>query len=262
MRVRCRDLSLAYPTHAGETGALAGVTLELAGSEFVCLVGPSGCGKSTLLKLLAGLLEPTAGALEVELEPERDRLPRALVFQDHCVYPWMTVLDNVAFGLEFRALRNGERHRLAREFIDQVGLSAFADSFPRELSVGMRQRVSLARAFVADPQILLMDEPFAALDALTKLVLQEELLRMWGRRRPLIVYVTHDLAEAVLLGDRVLVLSGRPGTVLLDVPVPLPRPRNLQDRGRPEVAAIEQRIWSVLEGDVRRALDAGDGGAR
>ena len=257
MTVRCRGISLDYPTHAGETAALADLSLDLAAGELVCVVGPSGCGKSTLLKLLAGLLEPSAGTLTVELEPDRDRLPRALVFQDHCVYPWMTVEENVAFGLEFRALGRAEKRRLAREFIDQVGLSAFAGSYPRELSVGMRQRVSLARAFVADPQILLMDEPFAALDALTKLVLQEELLRMWGRQRSLIVYVTHDLAEAVLLGDRVLVLSGRPGTLLLDLRVPLARPRNLQDRTRPEVVEIEQRLWSVLEPAVRRALDGG-----
>jgi NitT/TauT family transport system ATP-binding protein len=257
--VRCRDVSLAYPTRTGETAALDRVSLDLAGSEFVCLVGPSGCGKSTLLKLIAGLLEPSAGELAVELEPERDRLPRALVFQDHCVFPWMTVEENVAFGLEFRGLRNGERHRLAGEFIAQVGLSSFSGSFPRELSVGMRQRVSLARAFVANPQILLMDEPFAALDALTKLVLQEELVRMWSTHRTMIVYVTHDLAEAVLLGDRVLVMSGRPGRILLDVRVPLARPRNLQDRARPEVVEIEQRLWRALERDVRRALDEGAG---
>jgi NitT/TauT family transport system ATP-binding protein len=256
MEIRCRDLSLDYSGRNGSTAALRGVSLELAGSEFVALVGPSGCGKSTLLKLLAGLLVPSSGSLEVRLEPEADRLGCALVFQDHCVFPWMTVLDNVAFGLEFRKLGRTERHRRARAFIDQVGLAEFADAYPHELSVGMRQRVSLARAFVANPQILLMDEPFASLDALTKLVLQEELLRLWLQHRSLIVYVTHDLAEAVLLGDRVVVMSGRPGTVRMDVPVPLPRPRNLLDRSHPEVVAIERRLWSALEPEVRAGLRA------
>jgi NitT/TauT family transport system ATP-binding protein len=256
MNVSCDRVSLTYPTQSGSTDALDDVSVDLGGSQFVCLVGPSGCGKSTLLKLLAGLIEPSTGDVRVRMEPDGDRLPRALVFQDHCVFPWMTVADNVAFGLEFSGLPLRERRLRARQFIDQVDLTAFADSYPRELSVGMRQRVSLARAFIANPQLLLMDEPFASLDALTKLVLQEELLKMWGRHRALIVYVTHDLAEAVLLGDRVLVMSGRPGSIVLDIPISLPRPRNLQDRGRQEIATIEQRLWSALEKDVRESLDS------
>ncbi|HEX9800202.1 MAG TPA: ABC transporter ATP-binding protein [Thermoanaerobaculia bacterium] len=259
MEARCRDLSLAYPGRNGSTVALRDVSFELAGHEFVALVGPSGCGKSTLLKLLARLLEPSTGALEVRLEPAPDRLPCALVFQDHCVFPWMSVLENVAFGLEFRRLPRAERHRQARAFIEQVGLGEFVDALPHELSVGMRQRVSLARAFVANPQILLMDEPFAALDALTKLVLQEELLRLWQRHRSLVVYVTHDLAEAVLLSDRVLVMSGRPGTIRMQVPIPLTRPRNLVDRGHAEVVEIERRLWAALEPEVRAGLGAAGG---
>jgi len=168
----------------------------------------------------------------------------------------MSVLENVAFGLEFRRLPRAERHRRARAFIEQVGLAEFADAYPHELSVGMRQRVSLARAFVANPQILLMDEPFAALDALTKLVLQEELLRLWQLHRSLVVYVTHDLAEAVLLSDRVLVMSGRPGTIRMEVPIPLARPRNLVDRVHDEVVAIERRLWAALEPEVRAGLGA------
>jgi NitT/TauT family transport system ATP-binding protein len=254
-QVICRGLSLTYPTRSGSIAALEDVSLELGRDEFVCLVGPSGCGKTTLLKLLAGLLEPTSGSAEIELEPDPERLPKALVFQDHCVFPWMSVLENVVFGLEFRRMARAEKIRLAREMIRQVGLTPFADSYPHELSVGMRQRVALARAYVAEPQILLMDEPLAALDALTKLVLQEELLRLWRRHRSLIVYVTHDLAEAVLLGDRVLVMSGRPGSILLDVPIPLERPRNLQDRSRAEIVELEQRLWHALEPEVRRGLE-------
>ena len=254
MGVRCDSVSLVYQTRTGLTAALDDVSLAVDSSEFVCLVGPSGCGKTSLLKVLAGLIEPSEGRLTVSLEPDKERLPRALVFQDHCVFPWMSVLENVSFGLEFRSMPRAEKHAQALEFIDQVGLAAFADNYPHELSVGMRQRVSLARAFVTNPQMLLMDEPFAALDALTKLVLQEELLRMWSRSRALIVYVTHDLTEAVLLGDRVFVMSGRPGSILMDVSIPLPRPRNLQDRGRQEIVDIEQHLWSALEKDVREGL--------
>lgn len=258
MEIRSEEVSLVYPTRSGSTAALENISLSLGQSEFVCIVGPSGCGKSTLLKLFAGLLDPTSGKLTVKLEPDPERLPCALVFQDHCVFPWMNVLDNVAFGLEFAPMTRQDRHRLAHEFIDQVGLKAFADSYPHELSVGMRQRVSLARAFVANPQILLMDEPFASLDALTKLILQEELLKMWNQHRSLIVYVTHDLAEAILLGDRVLVMSGRPGSISEEIPVPLSRPRNLQDRACLEVVEIEQHLWSVLEKDVRDSLGVGE----
>jgi NitT/TauT family transport system ATP-binding protein len=258
MEIRCDGVTLAYPTRAGRpTLALADVTLSLGASELVCLVGPSGCGKSSLLKILAGLLPPTSGSIDARFAPDQDRLTRALVFQNHCVFPWMNVLDNVAFGLEWRDLAAAEKHQLARSFIDQVGLGAFARSFPHELSVGMRQRVALARAFVANPQLLLLDEPFASIDALTKLVLQEELLRMWARHRSLILYVTHDLVEAALLADRVLVMSGRPGTIVLDVPVPLSRPRDLQDRGNPQVAAVARRLWSALEPEVRRELAQG-----
>ena len=258
MRICCEDVSLVYPTRAGSTPALEGVSLELRGSELVCLVGPSGCGKSSLLKVLAGLVEPTAGSVSVELEPDGSRLPRAMVFQDHCVFPWMTVLENVVFGLEYRRTSRREKRQLALDFIEQVGLGSFAANYPHELSVGMRQRVALARTFVTNPQVLLMDEPFAALDALTKLVLQEELLKMWADHRALIVYVTHDLAEAILLADRVLVMSGRPGTILDEIEVPLPRPRDLQDRGHPEVAELERRLWSRLEDDVRRGLETSE----
>lgn len=247
-------VSLDYPTRSGPTSALRDVSLTVAQSEFVCLVGPSGCGKSTLLKLLAGLLEPTTGEITVDLQADGDRLPCALVFQDHCVFPWMTVLENVAFGLEFTSMTRADRHRQAFEFIEQVGLAGFAGSYPYELSVGMRQRVSLARAFVARPQMLLMDEPLAALDALTKLILQEDLLKTWNQQRPLIVYVTHDLTEAILLGDRVLIMSGRPGTILEEVEIPFARPRNLQERINPKITEIEKHLWSVLEDDVRHSM--------
>jgi NitT/TauT family transport system ATP-binding protein len=256
VHIHCDKVSLEYATRSGSVSALRDVSLTVSQSEFVCLVGPSGCGKTTLLKLLAGLLEPTTGEVTVDLKPDSDRLPCALVFQDHCVFPWMTVLDNVAFGLEFKRMPRSDRHEQALEFIEQVGLGDFAKSYPNELSVGMRQRVSLARAFVARPQILLMDEPLAALDALTKHILQEDLLTTWNRHRPLIVYVTHDLTEAILMGDRIVIMSGRPGTILEEIEIPFSRPRNLQERSHPEIAEIERHLWSVLEAHVRHSMDS------
>jgi NitT/TauT family transport system ATP-binding protein len=166
----------------------------------------------------------------------------------------MSVLDNVAFGLEMRGVRRQERHDRARAFIEQVGLAAFAKSFPHQLSVGMRQRVGIARAFVTDPQMLLMDEPFGALDAQTKLVLQQELLRIWKDHQKLVVYVTHDIEEAILLGDRVLVMTGQPGRIREEISIPLGRPRDPVSSQRPDMMEIKWHIWKLLEEEVRKSL--------
>jgi len=254
MGLHCRNLFLRYQGQAGEVSALEDVSLELGNEEFVCIVGPSGCGKTTLLKLMAGLLQPSEGEIEVDTGPTNGRPKNALAFQEHALFPWMSVLDNVAFGLRMQGVRKKESHARAKAFIDQVGLTRFTRSYPHELSVGMRQRASIARAFVADPEVLLMDEPFGSLDALTKLVLQEELLRIWSEHRKLVVYVTHDIEEAVLMGDRVLVMSGRPGRILEEIPIPLPRPRDLLDREHPEIAKIRARVWKFLEVEVRKNL--------
>ncbi len=254
MGFSCQHISKAYPTPHGAVPALEDVTFSVAEQEFVCIVGPSGCGKTTLLKIIAGLLQPTAGRIVFGAEPVDGRPRNAMVFQEHGLFPWMTVLDNVAFGLETRGVGRGERRARARDFIAQVGLAAVAERYPHQLSVGMRQRVSLARAFVTDPQMLLMDEPFGSLDALTKLVLQEELLRIWKDHQKLIVYVTHDIEEAVLLGDRVLVMTGGHGRIREDIPIHLPRPRDLVSRGQPDVMELEWHIWKILEDEVRQSL--------
>jgi NitT/TauT family transport system ATP-binding protein len=230
------------------------VTFSVGEQEFICIVGPSGCGKTTLLKLIAGLLKPTSGRIIFGARPADGRPRSALVFQEHGLFPWMTVLDNVAFGLEMRGVGREERRARARAFIEQVGLASFAHSYPYELSVGMRQRVGITRAFVADPQILLMDEPFGSLDAQTRLVLQEELLRIWKDYQKLVVYVTHDIEEAVLLGDRVLVMTGRPGSIREEILIPLGRPRDLSAREQPEVMEIKWHIWKMLEDEVRKSL--------
>jgi len=248
---RCEGVGLSYPSPRGTVEALADVSFAARDHEFVCVVGPSGCGKTTLLKILAGLLSPTTGALRFD----DDNPPvSALVFQEHGLYPWMTVRDNVAFGLERQGLPRRERRAAATAFIDRVGLGAFGDRYPHELSGGMRQRVGIARALVSEGGLLLMDEPFGSLDAQTRLVLQEELLRTWRDERRLVVYVTHDIEEALLLGDRVLVMSGRPGRVREDLSVPFPRPRERSVRDDPELGELKWHIWRLLEDDVRTSL--------
>jgi NitT/TauT family transport system ATP-binding protein len=256
----CARISHTFESRQGPIQALDGISFRARPHEFVCVVGPSGCGKTTLLKIVAGLLRPTAGAVEFGIDgeswtPENGRAwPRnALVFQEHGVFPWMSVADNVAFGLEMRGVARAERRTQARAFLDRVGLSAFADNYPPELSVGMRQRVGIARAFVADVPILLMDEPFGSLDAQTKLLLQEELLRIWREDRKLVVFVTHDLEEAVRLGDRVLVMTGRPGRVREEIPVTVPRPRS-GVRDPRHVAEIAWHIWQLLKDEARRSF--------
>ena len=258
----CDRVSHVFHNRRGEVAALEDVTFRVRPHEFVCVVGPSGCGKTTLLKIVAGLLPPNSGHIEFgngagpTATGGVTRTPRnALVFQEHGVFPWMTVSDNVAFGLEMQKVARDERRARARAFLERVGLAAFADNYPHELSVGMRQRVGIARAFVADVPILLMDEPFGSLDAQTKLLLQEELLRIWRADRKLVLFVTHDLEEAVRLGDRVLVLTGRPGRIREEIPVTVPRPRS-GVRDPRHVAEIAWRIWQLLRDEARKSFAA------
>jgi ABC-type nitrate/sulfonate/bicarbonate transport system ATPase subunit len=258
----CDRVSHVFENRRGAIEALDGITLRARPHEFICVVGPSGCGKSTLLKIVAGLLAPTSGRVEFgnggpsSANGGVARRPRnALVFQEHGVFPWMTVRDNVAFGLEMQRVARSERHERALAFLDRVGLGGFADNYPHELSVGMRQRVGIARAFVADVPILLMDEPFGSLDAQTKLLLQEELLRIWREDRKLVLFVTHDLEEAVRLGDRVLVMTGRPGRIREEIPVTVPRPRS-GVRDPRQVAESAWHIWQLLRDEARRSFSA------
>ncbi len=254
MRITCNRIRLEYPTQNGVLLALQETSFSVASEEFVCIVGPSGCGKTSLLKIIAGLLQPTGGEIDIQASQKNGKPKSALVFQEHGLFPWMSVLDNVGIGLQFHGVARTERHTRSMAFIEQFGLSEFAHSYPHELSVGMRQRVSLARAFVMDPDVLLMDEPFASLDALTKVVLQEELLRIWKDHKKQVIYVTHDIEEALLLGDRVLVMSGRPGSIRDDIKVLLPRPRDLQDRSHPEIVSHKEHIWAILEEEVRKSI--------
>jgi NitT/TauT family transport system ATP-binding protein len=247
------NVSKTFDSSTGRVEALRNITMEVRPGELVCLVGPSGCGKSTMLRILAGLTEPTGGTVSFG-EPNGSPARKTMVFQDHGLFPWMSLLDNVAFALEADGVAKVERRRRAGALLEQLGLGGFQDRFPDELSGGMRQRATIARALLTEPQVLLMDEPFNALDAQSKLVLQEELMRLWETGGQTVVYVTHDIREAVMLGDRVFVMTGRPGTIQLELDIELPRPRDVFERDHPEVEAKTWTIWNAIEGQVRRNL--------
>ena len=264
-RLACEAVGYTFSNSDRQIAALDGVTFAAGGHEIVSVVGPSGCGKTTLLKLLAGLLRPTSGTIRFDGEGAAERggngrsgavggLPNALVFQEHGVFPWLTVVDNVAFGLEMRGVGADERRERACAFLGRVGLLDFGGRYPHELSSGMRQRVGIARAFVSGAPILLLDEPFGALDAQTRLLLQQELLEIWQQDRKLAVFVTHDIEEAILMGDRVLVMSGRPGRILEEIRIPLARPRSLAAPDRPDITEMKWHIWNHLETEARRQL--------
>jgi NitT/TauT family transport system ATP-binding protein len=255
VRVVVERVSKTYVDGAGHpVAALADVSAVVEAEEFVALLGPSGCGKSTLLNVVAGLLEPTAGAVYFEGLPDAARPPTAMVFQEFALFPWRTVQRNVELGLEELGVAAVERARQARRFIELTGLDGFEGRYPHQLSGGMRQRVGIARALAVDPAVLLMDEPFSALDAQTRQLMQEELLGIWERTRKTILYVTHNIHEAVYMADRVLVLSRRPGRVLAEVAVALPRPRTEAMMGEPAFVQAVDRIWTLIKAQAREAI--------
>ncbi|MBI3634932.1 MAG: ABC transporter ATP-binding protein [Candidatus Rokubacteria bacterium] len=255
MRVIIDGVGKTYVDHRGhEVLALADVTTSVGAEEFVAVLGPSGCGKSTLLGILAGLVTPSAGGVYFDGDLPRGRPLTATVFQEFALFPWRTAQANVEFGLEELGVVPAERAACARRFIDLTGLTGFEAKYPHQLSGGMRQRVGIARALAVDPAVLLMDEPFSALDAQTRQLMQEELLAIWERTWKTIVYVTHNIQEAVFMADRVLVLSRRPGRVLADVAVALPRPRTEAMMGAPAFVAATERIWGLIKGQAREAL--------
>jgi NitT/TauT family transport system ATP-binding protein len=256
--LRCEAISHTFISRGRSTAALENVSFSALPGEFVCVVGPSGCGKSTLLQILAGLLEPTSGSVVFGNGTGTTRPSTALVFQESGVFPWMTVRDNVAFGLEMRGVLRAEREGRADSMLRDVGLEGFAGSYPHELSVGMRQRVGIARAFITDAQLLLMDEPFGALDALTKRSMQEELLRLWRHHRHTLFFVTHDVDEAIALADRIIVLTHRPGKVLEEFVLPGDRERGPSSRKVPEVREKGRRIWNLVMGEEHAAMDAAE----
>jgi NitT/TauT family transport system ATP-binding protein len=226
--IEIRDVSLVYDTPSGSVPGVQGVSASIGASEFLCIVGPSGCGKSTLLNVIAGFLTPTSGEVRIGgMAVSGHGLDRGVVFQDFAqLFPWRTALGNVTFGLEMKGIGKAERQKIALEQLRLVKLEKFAQSYPHHLSGGMQQRVAIARALAYNPSVLLMDEPFAALDALTRDDMQRLLADVWRETRKTVVYVTHNVAEAVFLADRVVVMTAHPGTVKIELPIPLARPRD------------------------------------
>src|SRR2546428_9573510 len=254
-KVVVSEVSVTFESHGRSVLALDRISLQAHAGEFLGIVGASGSGKSALLRVLAGLLRQSAG--NGGIEADRPGTPlTAMVFQEHALLPWRTVRDNVTFGLENRGVERAEREARAREMLAMVGLTRFAQHYPHQLSGGMKQRVGIARALANDPEVLLMDEPLAALDAQTRAILQEELLRIWTSLGTTVVYVTHSLEEALLLGDRVVLLTARPGRVKRVFPVPLGRPRGLEARTSPEFGALVDKIWAELREEVLRSAEA------
>lgn len=249
-KIVVRHLYKVFRRGRHQVTALQDVSLDIAEGEFCVLLGPSGCGKSTLLRILAGLEHPSAGTVEIK-RTRSDAPLNAMVFQEQGVLPWMTVEENVAFGLRMRGLPPEEVQERTERFLEKTQLLPFRHAYPKELSGGMKQRVSLARAFVTEPEILLMDEPFSALDEQNKFLLQEELLRIWSEHRRTVVYVTHSIDEALLLGDRLVLMSARPGRIVEDIPVTLPRPRQIESiRSSSEAAHLFVKIWHHLRREV------------
>ncbi|HEV8310276.1 MAG TPA: ABC transporter ATP-binding protein [Methylomirabilota bacterium] len=254
MRVVVEGVSKVFTGRDGRSiEALHDVSLVVEGGEFVTILGPSGCGKSSLLHVIAGLLPPTRGRVVFEGVAESTAMT-SMVFQEHALFPWRTVLGNVGFGLEVRGMPAPDRDARARGLLELVGLQGFEDRYPHQLSGGMRQRVAIARALAVEPALLLMDEPFSALDAQSRALMQLELMALWERTRKSILYVTHQIQEAVLLGDRVVVMTRRPGRILTARPIPLPRPRDERTLLAPAFLALVDECWQLIKQDAREAF--------
>jgi NitT/TauT family transport system ATP-binding protein len=244
-KLEIRDLNQSFAKDDGSRLiVLDHVTFDVKDQEFVCLLGSSGCGKTTLLRMIAGLDTAESGSIILDGEEIKGASPKVgMVFQEYSLFPWRTVIDNIAFGLEMKGIRKDERYQIAGQYLDLVNLSQFRDSYPSELSGGMRQRVAVARALALDPVLLLMDEPFGALDAQTRNMLQQELLEIQEKTKKTVIFITHSVDEAVFLSDRIIVLTPRPGRICQIFPVDLPRPR---DRTNPEFAQVRRKVLDLI----------------
>lgn len=245
MMLIVKDISKEFEQRGVRSPALQSINLNVEEEEFTCILGPSGCGKTTLLRIIAGLETATSGKVIIDGEEVTGPTSRmAMIFQDYSLFPWRTVLDNIAFGLEVKGIAEEERYKVATRYLDLIGLCGFGKNFPYELSGGMRQRVAVARALAIDPAVLLMDEPFGALDAQTRNMLQKQLLEIWDKTKKTVLFVTHSVDEAVFMADRIVVLTSRPGMIKEVVPIDLPRPR---DRTSPDFAAVRRYVLSLID---------------
>lgn len=254
-RISVRDVDIVFDTVSGPHVAVQQANLTVRPGEFVCLLGPSGCGKSTLMNAIAGFVAPKCGEVQVDgttvTEPGPDR---GMVFQQHSLFPWKTVQENVAFGPLMAGVGNSEANSVARTFLSLVGLAAFANAYPNTLSGGMQQRVGIARALANYPSVLLMDEPFGALDAQTRIMMQENLLDIWGEFHNTVVFVTHDIDEAVFLSDRIVVMSASPGRIIADIDVKLPRPREQSLLTSPDFMALKRQCLDLIRKETLNAF--------
>ena len=261
VKIRLRGVNKIFESRRGPFLALDQISLDIPTGCFFMIVGPSGCGKTTLLRILAGLETHTSGTIEIS-PPPPGRPSNSMIFQGDSLFPWMNVWDNAAYGLAMRRIPKAEIKERVGHYLNRTGLSRFTDLYPHQLSGGMRQRVSIARAFANDPDILLMDEPFSALDEQNKVLLQEELLRIWEETRKTVLFITHSVDEAVTLGDRIMVMTAHPGREKATLEVPFERPRQvLELRARPEYGEFVFNIWSYLREEVQRARAQDEGSA-
>ncbi len=250
-RLRIKDVRLEYSTRGKNVVAIDNISIDVPDNQFAVIVGPSGCGKSSLLYLVAGLAEPTSGEILLGNEEVDGPGPdRGMVFQSYTLFPWLTVRENVEFGLKRRKVPAAERESIVNRYLNETGLAAFHDAYPKQLSGGMMQRVAIARALANDPKILLMDEPFGALDSQTRNSMQKLLLRVWEQNQKTVLFVTHDIDEAILLGDRIYVMTARPGRLKEEIIVPIPRPRTLDMVMDPDFISVKRRILDLLKNEI------------
>ncbi len=244
LKVQIKNVRMVFDTRNGEMVALNGVDLDIYENEFICVVGPSGCGKSTLLNIIAGLTQPTSGTVLCNgKEVTGTGTDRGVVFQQYALFPWLTVKKNVKFALEMRGIKGKEADEEAMKYLEKVDLVKFADHYPKELSGGMKQRVAIARAYAANPEVLLMDEPFGALDAQTRTQLQTELLDTWEKDRKTCFFITHDVDEAIILAQKVIIMSARPGRIKEMVDIDIPYPRTQETKMSPRFLELKNHIW-------------------
>ena len=247
IKLKIDNVKKIYNSRNGEMVALNGVSLDIYENEFICVVGPSGCGKSTLLNIIAGLLEPSSGSVYCDgKEVKGTGTERGVVFQQYALFPWMTVKKNVMFGLGLQCIKGKEAEEIAMKYIKMVQLEDFLDHYPKELSGGMKQRVAIARAYAVNPSVLLMDEPFGALDAQTRTQLQSELLETWEKEQKTCFFITHDVDEAIILAQKVIIMSARPGRIKEVVDVNIPYPRTQETKMAPEFLELKNHIWGQV----------------
>lgn len=259
VKIEARNVEMAFSVRnedgsKGVVSVLEAFDIDIREGEFLAILGPSGCGKSTFLHILAGLSRQTAGDIRIDGETAGGVNPKhGVVFQGYALFPWRTVLENIEVGLQIRGLKKKERREIARQYVQLVGLQGFENRYPHEISGGMRQRVAIARSLAYQPDLLLMDEPFAALDAQTREILQSELLRIWDTQKKTIVFITHSLDEAIFLADRVAVMTARPGRIKEMIDIPLERPRTAEIRNTEAFVKLRERAWTILKDEVERS---------